>query len=441
MEFPAKRARLAPRELELLDLDDDALIMIIDKLDHKSKLQMMATCKRFEGLIGHTHQFFKNFKFRYDQEESKTKETQFLKMVRRRFGIVEVSSIIRMDCGYRNKSLKGPILEFLEKIGADILKIKFNKVFFLRSDFWKLLKAFPKIQELEMKDVEFSACLDENFEDFEFKELAKLDISGSTNLRVFDTVVPSSLKILRYTYNYMYNDGKRWNAEVLGKQKQLDYLRLFGCKIKDFKFDSENCHIKKLEIRCLRFLNGGAFEKFSDFMKVQKSVVELEFAISRKNVKTYDYAGFLTHLLALKTLKKVTIDCEYEDRFFTVLSKINLCNPTMDTLIIMNLPSGADLKLPSFQKLFPNVNNLKITWREFYGEYEHNIDFFGSFFVDLWPINSMKQIRKFEMDYVNDWMLAQLELPQLQALHVSQCVYDFGLGYQYLLFIFIYLLF
>jgi hypothetical protein len=56
MEVPAKkRARLAPRELKLVDLDDDALIMIVDKLDNKSKLQMMATCKRFEGLIGHSH--------------------------------------------------------------------------------------------------------------------------------------------------------------------------------------------------------------------------------------------------------------------------------------------------------------------------------------------------------------------------------------------------
>ncbi len=60
MEVPAKRARLAPRELKLLDLDDDVLIMIIDKMDHRSKMQMMATCKRFEGLIGHTHQFYKN---------------------------------------------------------------------------------------------------------------------------------------------------------------------------------------------------------------------------------------------------------------------------------------------------------------------------------------------------------------------------------------------
>jgi hypothetical protein len=63
MENSAKRARLAPRKLKLLDLDDDALIMIIDRLDHNSKMQMRATCKRFEGLIGHTHQFYKNFKF------------------------------------------------------------------------------------------------------------------------------------------------------------------------------------------------------------------------------------------------------------------------------------------------------------------------------------------------------------------------------------------
>jgi hypothetical protein len=138
MENPAERARLTPRELKLLDLDDDALIMIIKKLDHKSKKQMMLTCKKFEGLIGSTHQFYKNFKFRFDQKKFlKTKETRFLAMVRRRFGIVEISGGTDNNCSFRHKSLKTPILEFLKNIGADILKISFDELFFFEYDFWK----------------------------------------------------------------------------------------------------------------------------------------------------------------------------------------------------------------------------------------------------------------------------------------------------------------
>jgi hypothetical protein len=97
----------------------------------------------------------------------------------------------------------------------------------------------------------------------------------------------------------------------------------------------------------------------------------------------------------------------------------------------MNLNSGANLKLPSFQKLFPNVTNLKITWRITCGEYDHDKDFFYAFLVDLRPMNSMKQIRKFEMDYMNDTMIGQLDLKQLREFHMSQWVFDFGLGDEY----------
>jgi hypothetical protein len=48
-EVPAKRRKLAPRELELLYLDDDALIEIFDKLDHNSKMQNWAWPRYFRG--------------------------------------------------------------------------------------------------------------------------------------------------------------------------------------------------------------------------------------------------------------------------------------------------------------------------------------------------------------------------------------------------------
>jgi hypothetical protein len=119
MEVPAKRARLTPRELKLLDLDDDALIMIIDKLDHKAKKQMMATCKRFEGLIGSTHQFYKNFKLRYNHERGD--ETRYMLKIRRRFVNMEISGGTEREI---EQNLGPSVLEFLSKVGADVLKIK-----------------------------------------------------------------------------------------------------------------------------------------------------------------------------------------------------------------------------------------------------------------------------------------------------------------------------
>jgi hypothetical protein len=103
----------AQRELKLLDLDDDALIMVIDRLDHISRLQMMASCKRFEGLIGQIHQFYKNFKICYNQEKSQNSE--YLKQIRRCFEVVAIF-------GYIYSLMKPSVLEFLKKHGADILK-------------------------------------------------------------------------------------------------------------------------------------------------------------------------------------------------------------------------------------------------------------------------------------------------------------------------------
>jgi hypothetical protein len=189
MEVPVKRARLAPRELKLLDLDDDALILIIDKLDHRSKLQMMATCKRFEGLIGHTHQFYKNFKFRYNRR--RFPEYRYLGMVRRKFGIVEIFS---------GEELSPAILKFLSKTGAHILKIKFHNVIFENltfenSDFFDLMKALPKLEELEINESFFTKSYSgENCMDFKLEHLTKLEINGSLELQAFAAFVPASLK-------------------------------------------------------------------------------------------------------------------------------------------------------------------------------------------------------------------------------------------------------
>jgi hypothetical protein len=412
MENPAKRTRLAPRELELLDLDDDALIMIIDKLDHKSKLQMMTTCKRFEGLIGQTHQFYKNFKFCYNQQHFlNTNDTQYLQTIRRRFGTVEVSNGKKIN-RYRNKLLSPSILEFLKKIGADILKIKFDELFFYyKSDFLELMKALPKIEELEMKAVEllYERDSDKKIEDFKLIHLTNLDIYRSTNLCFCTTFVPASLKSLKINYIF---DEENWAAEVLGKQKHLEELSLNYCKIEDFKFDPENCHIEKLSIEKVKFLNGSAFENFSDFMKTQDSVSELEFGFFEDQLKNLNHKGLLMHLLSLKSLKKFSFGCGNKKEIFSVFSTLKVCSPGVDTLTIHNpLHEGADLNL--LPKLFPNVTSLKITCK-------YHEDLFDSDLSDLSPINSMKMVRKLEIDHMTDVMLAQLELKEMREFHLKK---------------------
>jgi hypothetical protein len=86
-------------------------------------------------------------------------------------------------------------------------------------------------------------------------------------------------------------------------------------------------------------------------------------------------------------------------------------------------PTSGTVELKTLSKLFPNVTDLKITWD---CAEDESVKFSCclDFKEDLQPINSMKQIRKLEMDYMNEEKLAQLDLKQLQELHVTGWVND-----------------
>jgi hypothetical protein len=246
---------------------------------------------------------------------------------------------------------------------------------------------------------------------FELKQLTKLKITNLTNLnslRSFITFVPTSLKILKFFY-IVWKDEQ----ELLGKQKYLRELSLKSCTIKDFEFDPENCHIEKLVIKNFYFPNYKAFEMFSRFMKIQQSVTELDFFISKEEMMwDRDYVGILTHLLNLKTLKKFSIGYDYQK--LTIFPHLKVCNPAVETLIIKDPPyEGTDLTL--LPKFFPNVTNLKITWPD---ADVHTLP--GRFFVDLQPINSMKKIKKLDIYYMTGEMLTQLELKEMREFHMSE---------------------
>jgi hypothetical protein len=406
-------------KLELLDLHDYILFEIIMQLDHESKKQLMATCKKFERLIGQTHQFYKNFKFRLDSHQIQQFELARLlnfhhscKKIQRKFGCVEYTKFDASDWD----------LEMAMRVVPNAIKIQLGKLRISRFDFSKLMRSATKVRQLEIRDLEIT----DPFEDFEMLELPHLrrvEITDSMNLRAFTGLAPSSLKNLRLLGAWFDEDQPLWNTGLLAKQSGLDELSLECFDIYCFRFHPKNKHIKKLVLRDLCFLAPVALEKFKDFVKIQESVEELElhFDPDEVELKPLDHAGMLTHLLGLKSLKKLVIGCVYDNEIFAVLSKIQLCNPSVESLTIMNPDSGADLKsLPLF---FPNVTHLKITWKSFRGlndKYDHLEDFFDEFSMDLKPINSMKKVVEFEMDYLTDEMIGQLELKQLKVFRITE---------------------
>jgi hypothetical protein len=149
-----------------------------------------------------------------------------------------------------------------------------------------------------------------------------------------------------------------WDVDLLEKQKDLEEFSLDYCDINEFKFDAENCHIEKLTIETLEFLNDRAFDKFSEFMKIQESVRGLKLSFIEDELMNRNYAEILTHLLSLKSLKKFTVDCADDDGTMELFQRLKICNPAVDTLTILNPEENVDLS--SFPKFFPNVTDLKI---------------------------------------------------------------------------------
>jgi hypothetical protein len=251
----------------------------------------------------------------------------------------------------------------------------------------------------------YESCRSRTSADFKLANLIKLEIHEPyNNLNLLEVVMPDSLKTLKMGQLHNRNQSC-WDAAILGKQTRLEELSLEDFKIDVLNYDPENCHIRKMKIRELSFQNQISFKQFSDFMVIQESVVELELQVGEKELKAHDYAGILTHLLSLKSLKKLDINCSNckWNVIFAALSKINLCNPAVDTLVIKTARID-DLK--SFPKFFPNITDLKI-----------NNDYFS---VDLNPINSMTKIRKLEIDYIEEEMLTALDLKQMRELVISK---------------------
>ncbi len=320
--------------------------------------------------------------------------------------------------------LKPPVLEYLKKIGADILKIKFNNTAISETDFLEVMKTMQEIRELEISKIKFTETdHDKGVDHFELKHLTKLEISESAGLNFGFGFVPASLKFLKISYVW---DHELLDAELLGKQKGLEELSLYCCKMDAFKFDPENRHIKKLTISYPDFSNDRASKKLREFIKIQESVVEFELAISQEEMEDQNYAEILTTQLSLKSLKKFSFDCYYQKEVLEVFSRLKVNNPVVESLTIKNPHQQADLE--SFLKLFPNVTDLKITWP--------NIGIFRTYIsrhisveeisVDLEPINSMKMVRKLEMEYASNEMLAQLELKEMRELHVTEIIFMDG---------------
>jgi hypothetical protein len=107
--------------MNLLDLGDDELIPIFQRVDHKTKLNLMLTCKRFENVIGSYLQLFGKFNLMIRQVQLESPD-QTLTQMRRHFGTVELNGYdLNLDTEAYNL-----LFQLLTKIGSKLVEVQIS---------------------------------------------------------------------------------------------------------------------------------------------------------------------------------------------------------------------------------------------------------------------------------------------------------------------------
>ncbi len=307
--------RLAPRELELLDLDDDVLIEIIDKLDHKSKMQLSGTCKRFEGLIGTNFQFYKNFRLVLSKKNIPI-EPHYCKNIRRKFGTVMLDGNI--DCIYGSE-----IVEIIKNIGANVLKLELRKLVTIGHQVFRIAELpinFPNISELII-----------------YFDYASIRNNGNPSIDL--SPIKSIKKLSKFHTNYMNNemfiqlDLKKLREFEMSEIEVAPFIEYSGFWNDDSNelvpietlesrstswkiFNNKNCLLETLEIPDVS-LNLELFQITLETLTLLKSLrVRVGgYNYSSADYPEYTYEGYLDYYKKEQAKKTAKMIGENYDRF------------------------------------------------------------------------------------------------------------------------------
>jgi hypothetical protein len=351
-------------QLNITNLDDDALIHIFKYLDRKSHLKLMLVCRRFEQLIGQdAPEFYGTFKLAMSGILYVNKDSVDLLNIRRRFGIVKLGPKIYEEPD-PEKSDKNVLIEVFGKIGQTIKKLELYYCCGTMNYFVNLMLLVPNVKELEIWNISFKT---------DPKNMKVVpDVSGIflqlKNLVIHSITAPKTfvkvLKSIDTLNKVIFNDASRaWQAfqSILVKQKKLKTLSITNGKIEYFEHSSDwgSIKIENLNISQLTFSRKSAFDEFVKFVQLQTNVKKLTldiFSDEKKNGN--DYSEILNHLLNLESLTSLNItyaDCR------KLFGKLSINNPTVKTLEI------GDIRFVNFAyffKYFPKIQKAEFHNRE-----------------------------------------------------------------------------
>jgi hypothetical protein len=445
-------ARVAPpnKSNPLCQLNDDVLIKIIQYLDHKSKLQLMATCKRFESLIGNNSVFYKNFRVRFerypefyrnyhhhnsdfesDSEENESNESEeeveyeiekwssrydSFRRARRNFGQVVFK---QLDFYYGLCPDPKVLLKLFDRIGANLTSIKMESVGLSDQLFQLLMMKTRNLTNLEMVKCQFRSCnsadlgqkYDENCS-FKCEKLKFLLLKSVDDCDVVSTIVPNSLDQL-----IMCNEE---SIPILNQQQGLKSLSLSNYHVSDFAYKTSNCNLTEIHLKRLSFKTSKDFQRFSKFLKMQEDLQI--FQLDQRDQNDLRFGDFLTTTLRFGSLRKFKFYCN--PGILTTLSTKRICNPHLETLTLIIDPRDGEIDFKGLAAMFPNVNFLKIEFdvKDFsfnlrlHDNYDLLLD------VDIQGIHYFKNTKRLLMNFIDGKFLGQIEMDQLREFIVEEVV-------------------
>ncbi len=391
-------------------LSEDALIHLFRQMDHESILNLMLVCKDFERIITNNFQLSKNFKTSINCSKMKKKEWNFLVSIRRKFGQISIRDAGDDDFKY--------VLRFIERMGSQVVSLKIEKSSAYTHELVKLLNLCSNLKELSLSEVELE------IEDTKKKipksalkctlpQLKNLVLISVSNARYLETFFQfDSLHHLKF--NTIAEEDWPSCEKILSRQKKLRSLELSELFITNLDCSLEmwnSMQFKKLILREYRIPKKEIFETFSNLLKTQKNIQELDLStVDDEADYHYNYSEILTHLLNLKTLDTLTLDFIDEFDLFPKLPVKNLGVKSLSFKVMLD-----HLSYNFLYDFFPNIEKLSFHTHADFVQIE-----------DLCAIESLKCLKELKFDQFSQKMLRYIESHSLNKLSIGEITELYG---------------
>ncbi len=407
----------------MLDLNDYALIHILEYLDKSSKLQMMSVCKKFEHLIGTTPQLYRNFKLTLDDKFS---DTQLLAGIRRNVGSVTLDNLKilklvdgKLQC---DEDRFEKIHHLFKKIGSKLIDVRIIGSPLKQTQFMLLMQLIDNVRSLFLE----TGLLPPLEGDAEFNDLKTLRCLKSLyiynlnwhHFNNFVKIIPSLLREFRTIQHPQTMSPRTKNLYVtFSKLSCLESLELDDLSTFHFDYSELNCKIQNLIVTNFR-LGKEAFAKFEKFIKIQKSVAKLQMTVDERHARPCheemgynNYRPIFEHLLNLQSLQEFQYNFHEtaNAKFLKIIETAKIRNQYLKILEFTSTP--LNLNFGVIACCFPNVTHFKLGYRDEHARHRMILEQVN---FDVTSIKFMEKVQKLEISGGRKVMIEQIECKELR---------------------------